>query len=177
MLAELHTANKSDSTHSAAAAAAASSIRAPSKVSCEPSPAARRGGASVSPCPVLLALFVHPTDKIACITLIAISISIIMITPVAQVRDEPEHDYCRILDCYASSEKGSRLAFRGRGPAGRTTDIHKLSMNDRRDCKLCPRAARFGKPEKLEHNVPPFIFERKKLLFSSRVLPPGRKSK
>ena len=62
VLAELHTANKSDSTHSAVASA--SSIRAPSKVSCEgrTEPAPRRPPGRVC-LPVLLALFVHPSDR------------------------------------------------------------------------------------------------------------------
>ena len=34
-------------------------------------------------------------------------------------------------------------------------------MNDRRDGKLCPKAACLGKPEKLELTLRPFIFEGK----------------
>ena len=49
------------------------------------------------------------------------------------------------------------MTSRGRGPA----DSHKLSMNDRRDGKLCPKAACLGKPEKLELTLRPFIFEGK----------------
>ena len=70
VLAELHTANKSESNQSAAAAAAAaSSIGASSKVSGEPGPA--RGARVVHLPAVLPSVFAHPTDKIICMNLIA----------------------------------------------------------------------------------------------------------
>ena len=50
-------------------------------------------------------------------------------------------------------------------------DSHKLSMNDRRGCKLCPRAVCFGKPEKLErtHCSSIHFWTKKGAIFFSRL--------